>query len=404
MKKIATIIFVLLFTIPISAFVMSISKDTTVAEEKAEEYFQTAGNNKAAHTKEDGTTYNICYVDIDPYPPSGEMLYYLLQEINDMGWMNIEHFDKLPFDPQDTDAGALIDYLAQQGTGDYISFSKKYNYYIALDNPQTVKKEIEEGIKEGEIDLILCLGTSPGKLIIQEMGIEDVPVMVYYSVDPVSAGLSQKQEYSGQDNVWCHTSSQVYKNQLSFYHDAYSFQKLGMVYYDESIAARDIYGETAKALGVEIAEQKIETISGQNSEEEYYNNLKNAYKQLVEEEHIDAFLLNTDMIKDSERMDELLSVFIKADIPVFVQNGQTFVKNGALMLMAASDAVSQAPFAADAFARILSGESPGDIYQKFVPSPYVSINLDTANQIGYEVPDDIILLSEQIYGGSGERE
>ena len=404
MKNIMTVIILALFVIPITVIIMSFGRqDDAAIEEKTHSFFENEVTEQHPHAKADGTPYRICYVDIDPYPPSGEMLYYLLQEMNDMGWMDVGDFSKVPFDPQDTDAGALIDYLAQNGVGDYISFSEKYNYYIALDDVEQVKQEISEGIEAGEIDLILCLGTSPGKLVINEMGVTDVPVMVYYSVDPVSAGMSADQEYSGRENVWCHTSLEVYKNQLNFYYDAYPFTKIGMVYYDESIAAMETYRSAAASLGVEIVEKKVTTLSSGIGEETYYRSLRQNYEDLVAQEGIDAFLLNTDMIKDPGRMEELLSVFNDAGIPVFVQNGQSFVQNGALMLMAASDAASQAPFAADAFARILNGEKPGNIYQKYVPSPYISINLDTAERIGYEIPDEILLSSEKIFGG-GEAE
>lgn len=78
------------------------------------------------------------------------------------------------------------------------------------------------------------------------MGVTEVPVMVYFSVDPVASGLSETQEYSGKENVWCHTSSEVYLNQMKFYYDAYPFTNIGMVYYDESVAAMGMYRDAAK--------------------------------------------------------------------------------------------------------------------------------------------------------------
>ena len=285
------------------------------------------------------------------------------------------------------------------GTGEYLSFSREQNYYIAIDDVEDVKKSIAEGIEKDEIDLILCLGTSPGELVINTMGITDVPVMVYFSVDPVSAGLSDTQEYSGRDNVWCHTSSEVYANQLRFYHDALPFNRIGMVYYSESVAAANMYREAAADIGVELVEKTIDTIQPDEEREEYYGRLKKAYEELVSAEGIDAFLLNTDMIKDTGKIEELLSVFYDEKIPVFVQNGQFFVAGGALMLMSASDAETQAPFAANALTSILSGQKAGEVYQKYIPSPYVSVNLDAAEKIGYEIPEDILRSAEKIYEG-----
>ena len=98
-------------------------------------------------------------------------------------------------------------------------------------------------------------------------------------------------------------------------------------------------------------------------------------------------------------MPDMLSVFYENNIPVFVQNGEFLVSHddGGVMLMSASDAVSQAPFAVDAMIRIFGGEKPGEIYEKFVPSPYVSINLENAEKMNMDIPDEIIRMSEKFY-------
>ena len=406
MKKIVTMVICILFLLPAGVLLFSGTLGSDASNTRADAFFETVQEpEREPHKKADGSPYTVCYVDIDPYPASGEMLYYLLKDLFDRGWLTIEgvsDFAELPFDPADTDAGVLIDLLAQKSAGSPIAFSEKYNYYIALDDEEQVKKEILEGIEKKEIDLILCLGTWPGELVIKDLRVTEVPVMVYFSVDPVSAGLSYTQEYSGQDNVWCHTSMEVYKNQLTFYHSAYPFTKIGMVYYSESVAAMHMYRSAAQSLGVALSGWQIPTLTAGESEDAYYERLLTEYRNMIEKEGIDAFLLNTDMIKDPDRVTEMLEPFYEAGIPVFVQNGAFFVENGALMLMSASDAASQAPFAGDAMLSIFDGETPGSIYQTFVPSPYVSVNLDIAARIGYEVPQEILRSAERIYVGETE--
>ncbi len=402
MRKAFTIFLLAMFILPVLVIIFSGSTVNRDVVEKADAYFKQDITETEPHTKEDGSPYQICYVDIDPYPASGEMLYYVLKQLYDLGWMEIpgiSDFSELPFEAADLDAGKLIDYLAEKGTGDYISFSKDQNYYIALEDEEKVKTGIKEGISNGQIDLILALGTWPGTLTIKDMGITEVPIMVYFCVDPVASELSATQEYSGQDNVWCHTSSEIYKNQLSFYHDAYNFNNIGMVYYSESVAAINTYREACKSMGVTLSETKVAALESADQEEEYYKALKESYEDLVEARGIDAFLLNTDMIKDMDRMPELLSVFYENNIPIFVQNGEFLVthEGGGTMLMSASDAVSQAPFAVDAMIRIFGGEKPGEIYQKFIPSPYVSINLKNADKIGMDIPDEILRMAEKYY-------
>jgi hypothetical protein len=67
------------------------------------------------------------------------------------------------------------------------------------------------------------------------------------------------------------------------------------------------------------------------------------------------------------------------------------------MCVTASDAKSQAPFAVSAMSYILNGSKPGSIYQKFVISPYVSINMDTAKRLNYNVRQELLLSAEKLY-------
>ena len=381
--------------------VMAFTQNGKVEEKdykKAKEYFRNEAVSKKPCTKEDGTRYTVAYVDIDPYPASGEMLYYFVEELKKTGW--IDYDEKLPFLPEETDAKELIYYLANKDLGQYIQFSEDACYYIAEDDKEKCKKSLQKQIDKGKVDLIFCMGTSPGEMVIKEMKVKDVPVMVYFSVDPVGAGLSKEEEYSGRDNVWCHTSFEVYTNQIQFYHRNCPFQNIGMVYYNKSVAAMDAYRKAAKEIGFKITKRKIDTISDAKDKEQvaaYYEELKEVFSELVHVEKIDAFLLNTDVIKDEKRIGKLLEVFYKNKIPVFVQNGEYYVKDGAFMVVTASDAKVQAPFAVEAMASILNGMRPGEVYQKFVPSPYLSINLKVADRLGYEVEEELLLSAEKLY-------
>lgn len=402
-KKILTGILVCIMLFPLS--VLFFPEEGAVQQhdrEKAEAYFNRLPVSKTPHTKGDGTKYRIAYVDIDPYPASGEMLYYFIEQLRENGW--ISYAGELPFQPENTDAQKLIRYLSEKNLGKYIQFLDEANYYIAVDDREACMKSLQNQIDRKEVDLIFCMGTSPGEMVIKEMQVKDVPVMVYFSVDPVGAGLAADEEYSGQDNVWCHTSSEVYSNQIQFYYKSCPFQNIGVVYYSRTVAAMGAYCKAAEETGFCITEKKVETLSNaadRKQVEEYYQMLSKVFSGLVNEEKIDAFLLGTDIIKDEARIEELLSVFYEKKIPVFVQNGEYYVKDGAFMAVTASDAKIQAPFAAEAMAAILNGESAGKVYQKFVPSPYLSINLDVAEKIGYEVKEELLLSAEKLYSKAG---
>lgn len=403
-KKILTGILCCLMLFPVSVLILAGRGGTKESElVKAEKYFNSVPVSKEPHAKEDGTRFTIAYVDIDPYPASGEMLYYFIEELKNAGW--IDYKENLPFHPEDVDAKKLIQYLAGQNLGDYIQFLEDASYYIAVDGKEKCRKSLQRQINDGKIDCVFCMGTSPAEMVVKEMQVKDVPVMVYFSVDPVAAGLSETDEYSGQDNVWCHTSSEVYSNQIQFYYENYPFRNIGMVYYNESVAAINEYRKAGRRMGFQIAERKINTLLDAKDRRQvkvYYERLSEAFSELVCKENIDAFLLNTDMIKDESRIEGLLEIFYQNNIPVFVQNGEYYVKDGAFMVVTASDAKIQAPFAVEAMAGIFSGQKPGEIYQKFVPSPYLSINLEAAGKLGYDVKEELLLSAEKLYGKTEE--
>ena len=129
----------------------------------------------------------------------------------------------------------------------------------------------------------------------------------------------------------------------------------------------------------------------------YYRDLSEIYTELVEKEGIDAFLLNSDIIKNEAMIPNLLDIFYSKNIPVFVQNSEYYVADGAMMVVTASDAQTQAPFLVDAFSRILHGTKPGEINQKFVTPPYLSINLQVTDRIGFDISSDMLMSAEKLY-------
>ncbi len=368
----------------------------TVDLEKAETFLNSSEMTTKPVTKEDGSKFRIAYIDIDPYPASGEMLYYLIEQLKETGWIDYE--GDLPFDSKDTDAKELINYLADMDLGDYIEFSREANYYLRIDGEDYCRESLKKLLNKKQVDLIICMGTWPGTFV-KEMNVTDVPVMIYFSVDPIGSGLVASVEDSGQDNMWAHINYTVYNKQIRFYYDNIHFQNIGMVYYDESVAAMRAYREEAKQNGFQITEVVIDelVVSDEASIEAYYDNLKIIYNDLVKNRNIDAFLLSTDIIKDESRIEEMLSIFYENNIPVLVQNGEYYVEQGALMMVTASDAKQQAPFVVNTMANIFNGKKPRELEQEFITPPCLSLNLSLAEKCQFTIEEDLILSAEKIY-------
>ena len=121
-KRIANIIICILFIIPMMTIITSGRTLSPEVSAKMDKYFASESTLLEPHAKNNGHPYKICYVDIDPYPPSGEMLYYLIKQLYDTGWIVFpegKSITDLPFDPSDLDAGKFIDFVVSLDTQEY---------------------------------------------------------------------------------------------------------------------------------------------------------------------------------------------------------------------------------------------------------------------------------------------
>lgn len=395
LRNIRKIIFIFIAALALTACERSdIGSEET---EKARAYIESnTGEVYGLCKKDDGSKFRIGVIDIDPYYPSGEMLYYIVDELKNQGW--IDKSLDIPFNPLETDVKELVTLLAERDTGEYLEFSADKCWYLAIDGEDQCRAELESILEQDGLDLIICLGTLPGKFA-EEVVCGRVPVMIYFSVDPVGAELTEDTDYSTVPNVWTHISFSGYENQIRFFQNALGFNKIGIIYYDESVGALRAYRKAAEEEGFEICESVIQRIdtSSKDSVKEYYERYLSEIDYLVENKGIDAFMIGSDMIVDDDMVETVCDMLYERGIAVFAQTGQEFVKNGALMTMVTMDAKQQAPFFVNTMAAIFNGKAIEELKQKYVAAAFLAINLTSAEKLGYEVPKEIIDYAESIY-------
>ena len=342
--------------------------------------------------KADGGRFTLAYVDIDPYNETFRMLYYVIESLKDDGWIS---YDKLPFDPEtDSDSLALMDWLADNAESEYMSFDKTAHYYTTVSTEDEIRESLKQHIENHEIDAILTMGTSPS-LMVEGFGF-DIPLLMYAVSDPIGSGLIVSAEDSGNKNYWAHVDSSAYSRQMQYYYDTFSFKKIGSVYGDEVVCALPDYRSVAEQNGFEIAEYKLERESFED-ENEYYSRLESIYRRMVREDGIDAYILNTDVIPSVEKAAELMQIFYDAHIPVVAQVGSAYVKGGAaLMIVDPRDAVGTGPFVSNIIGSVFNGSDPGDLEQEYVSSPFLTLNLDVADEIEYKPSFEMLIACEKI--------
>lgn len=342
--------------------------------------------------REDGRKFKMAFVDIDPYNESFRMLYYVIESLKADGWIS---YDKLPYDPEtDADTLAMMNWLADNAESEYMEFDKDVHFYTTISTEQEIYDGLKEHIeKKKDIDMIFALGTSPS-LMLKKFDF-DIPLVMYGISDAVGAGVVESAENSGDSRFWAHVDSSTYYRQMQYYYDSFEFKKLGVVYGDASISGMGHYRRSAEDNGFEIDEYRI--VRSLMDEDEYYSRLTSTYKKMINEDKVDAYILTTDVIPSTAKARELLQVFFDANIPVFTQVSSAYVADGAaLMIVDPFDAVSIGPFISNIIGSVFNGSRPGDLEQEYVSSPFLTLNLDVADAIGYRPPFEMLIACEKI--------
>ena len=346
--------------------------------------------------KAEGEPFTIGVVDIDPYYPSGEMLYYIVDSLREMGWID-EDVD-FPFDPSATDVKEFVNYLAGTDLGDYIEFSQEANYYIAVDDEQNCRDSLNALVERGELDMVISLGTLASQFT-EEVVDGRIPTIVCFCVDPVANSLTGASDYSGMENVWAFVDNIFYDRQLEYFRYCCDFSNIGMIYYDENVAAMTSYRQAAEKLGIKITERKIQRMDAASSEtvEEYYREYISMIEELLNE-GIDAFMINADMITHGEAVKAITDMLYERGIPVFSQESEDFImENGAMVSILTSDAASDAPFVAETISAVLNGVKPEEISQQNTSATFVKINMTAVKKLECDIPKEVIDYAGKVF-------
>lgn len=343
--------------------------------------------------KEDGSKFKLAYVDIDPYNETFRMLYYVIESLKADGWLT---YDSLPYDPEtDADSLDMMNWLADNAESEYIEFDKSAFYYTTVSTEDEIYNSLKQHIEvDKDIDAILTMGTSPS-VMIQKFDF-DVPILMYAVSDPIGSGLIVSADDSGDDRYWAHVDSSAYSRQMQYYYDTFQFKNIGSVYGDEVVCALPDYRSVAEKNGFSITEYKLQKESFE-TEDEYYKELERIYRKMITEDKVDAYVLNTNVITSVDKAVEMMQMFFDAKIPVFAQVGSAYVKSGAaLLIVDPRDAVGTGPFVSNIIGSVFNGSKAGDLEQEYISSPYLTLNLDVADQIEYKPSFEMLIACERI--------
>ncbi len=292
----------------------------------------------------------------------------------------------------------LMDFLNSNELGEYVEFPQDLFYNFDWDAEKAKTPEFKELINRDDISIIIGFGTTAGKVLSKIKS--DTPVLIASSSDPVSAGIIASVEDSGKDSLTAFCDPDRFYRQIKLFYSVVKFKRLGILYTDTEngkiyAALKDIQ-RAAKEEGFEIVSNTnlIESDSDPNAPKQY---LKALEELLSVKPKVDAVYFTIQAGFTLSNLNNIMEIINKNKVPTFAMEGSEFVKNGVLYSISAFEEDAMGEFNANNVMRILKGDSPRSLNQIFSVEPSISINLDAAKAIDYDVPHDILGSSDEVY-------
>ncbi len=261
----------------------------------------------------------------------------------------------------------------EQGIKDYLG----ENGVDAVYETQTANGEISTASSIAQLfqtegkDIVVGIATPTAQALANVFS--DIPVVYATVTDPESAGLT------GLANV-CGTSDMVpVAEHLRLIEEVTGAKTVGMVY--TSSESNGITLMEAMRAACEEAGVELVTASVSNSSE-----VMMAAQSIID--RVDAMYVSTDNTVISA-IAALSEVCASSGVPLI--SADTTSSFGTEVLLAGGfDYYESGRLTGEVIKRILDGESPADIGTLYLENLEIYVNLDTAEKLGIEIPEDIL--------------
>jgi ABC-type uncharacterized transport system substrate-binding protein len=344
--------------------------------------------------KDNGKKHNIVYLQGGPYYEYDMVFNAVIRALMEIGWA-----ERINLPAQSTNtARDLYTYLAaHKEWSKYLEFPADGFY----DNDWKENKRqptMQKLLKRQDVDMIFAYGTWAG----QDMKnmppeFKHIPVVVMDVSDPLRSKIVDSNEDTGRDNLTARVDPLRYQRQVSLFHQIIGFKKLGMAF-EDTVEGRS-YSAIADVEKVS-REQNFEVV--QIRHPGYVKSKKQAVQWFLQSvtdlaSKVDAFYITQQLAVDLESLPKIVQILNSHKIPTFSQAGSSEVQGGVLLSIATAGFKYVAKYHATKIAKILNGAKPRKLPILFEDPPKIAINLETASQIGFDPPVDILSAADEVY-------
>ncbi|MCK9224612.1 MAG: hypothetical protein M0R46_09570 [Candidatus Muirbacterium halophilum] len=342
-----------------------------------------------------GKKWQIAYYQGGDYTSYPAYTKQVVKNLSKLGW--IQPF-VYPDWKKEVSMEIIWEWLSSNIKSDYIEFKKDGFYCSNWDRTSRAenKNNFLKRLKQNnDIDLVFALGTWAG----QDLATDEhsTPVIVMSVTSPVDSKIIPSIKDSGRDHVTTGIAANRFLNQIRLFHDIVDFKNLGVVF--ENTANGKVFTNYAE-LQIVSKERDFKLIEAYAPEEKtsedmcgekYYN----ALESIIDK--VDAVWIGPHTGSQAKFMNKIANLLIEMKIPSWSQMDNGHVEKGILFSISPEDFDTVGLFEAQKIARILRREKPRDLPIEFSSRLGLSINIDTATKIGFNIPKGVISVADKIY-------
>jgi len=255
------------------------------------------------------------------------------------------------------------------------------DYYNSQGNPHRCQATIEQFV-EDSVDLIVAIATPSAQAAVEQ---KEIPVLFAAVTEPQKAGLIETWEEPNTNATGVSDLNPIEALLDMTMEVVPEVENIGVVYNDtevNSVIQVELSRQIAEDLGVNIVKA-----SAENPEE-----VGTMAEKLVNE--VDVIWIPTDNTVLAA-FDKLIKIMERDNIPV-VGASTEFAMQGA-MYATGYDYYVIGLQAGDMAVEVISGTDPSVMPVQMSSDIHIAINMQSAKEIGYRIPFEVLLITDQIY-------